>query len=104
MLKWKIQYDQSGNFRMVGEHQGSFRDSPPPLAESAWTPYTGIAMIEDEGHTYIAVTDNWIGTLPTFKVMYINPLPTTREDVERLLDENKQERVFVRSPLTAVSD
>lgn len=100
MLKFKIQTDPMGQFRIVGTRGGIYPD-----LTSIWVPYTGIAVLKDGDDTYMAVSGNWVGTLPTNTVLKVirEPAPTLQE-VERLLDENKQERVFVRSPLTAVSD
>ena len=100
MLKFKLQLDQGGQFRIVGIRGGIYQD-----VTSEWTHYRGIAKLVEEGRTYIAVTAYYEGIIPHEKVMEIKePYPTTLEEVERVLDENKKERVFVRSPLTAVSD
>ena len=76
MHSWKIQYDNEGHFRIVKEGREDIT--------SPWTAYRHIAILQDEGNTYMAVSAYFEGTLPVNKVMYINPQPTTTiEGVKR---------------------
>lgn len=92
MHNWKIQYDQVGSFRIIKEMPAGCGTTQE--VASAWAPYRSMAVLEDEGNTYIAVTAYYAGMIPHSQVIYINPQPTTLQEVERVLDEHKQERVI----------
>ena len=73
MTKITIQFDRSGNFRLVHEDG----------TKGEWARYESIATLEHEGKTYIAGTQ--YGLLPTAEKVYLlddEGIQTCMEEVQ----------------------
>jgi hypothetical protein len=96
---WKIQYDQNGQFRIV-----KVLDTPSATEiASPWVGYRSIASLTHEGSTYIAVSAYYEGMIPHEQVMYVNPQPTTLQEVDSRTSFRRTSRFF-RSILARIKD